>query len=241
MPFRLKVLITILFYHIAFAQAYNSPAVSAFLDKVSYQMARLAKDYPQEMTAITQIREMDSRWQAKTVTWVEKKIFRSDSLRQVEIVRAIKREGDRETDVTVQHRQGQGNNKRSLVISSEDLFPFDPERRGLYDFELAQDSTWSGKTVKVLIVNANEKGENYYNGRYYISPDSFTVVAVSLSPSKFPKMVKSFNMCMNLGYDENGHYIARDFWMRVYANFLIKKIRFEIFEEYKDRVFLGET
>ena len=47
-------------------------------------------------------------------------------------------------------------------------------------------------------------------------------------------MVKEFQMKMWFDVLEGDHFILTHFWMKVYANAIIKKIRFEREEKYTD-------
>ena len=232
---RVIILTTLVFFQTALGQ--NNNDANSFLDKVSAAMETFAKDRPKTMIVSSQIKEMDSDWQTKSVTLVEKRIVRNDSTQQVEIIKALKKEKGKEEDVTAEQRKRQQRGKGSTSFRSEELFPFSAAERDKYVFELRSDSTINGQPVKVLRATAKQRSEKTFDGSYYVAPESFAVVALSVSPSKLPKMVKTLKMRMNFELDNNGHYALKDFWMRMYASLLVKKIRLEVLEEYKDHSF----
>jgi len=210
---------------------------TAFLDKVSAAMEAFAKDRPRTMLVSSQIKEMDGDWQAKAVTLVEKMITRHDSTQDVEIIKAVRKENGKEEDVTAEQQKRQQKNRGNISFTSDELFPFAAAERDKYNFEFRADTTINGQPVRVLRVTAKERSEKIFNGNYYIAPNSHAVVALSVSPSKLPQLVKTLKMRMNFDLDNGGHFVIKDFWMRMYANLLVKKIRLEVLEEYKEHTF----
>ncbi len=231
---RILIITTLVIFQTAVGQSNDA---TAFLDKVSTAMEAFAKDRPKTLLVSSQIKEMDGDWQPKSITVVEKKIIRDDSTQHVEIIKAIKREKGKEVDVTAEHRKRQQRSKGATSFTRDELFPFSRTERDRYVFALGPDSTVGGRPVRVLRVTAKEQSEKTLNGSYYIDPETLLVLAVAVRPSKLPKLVKDLSMRMSFNLGENGHYLLREFWMRMYASLLVKKIRLEVLEEYKEQTF----
>ena len=119
-------------------------------------------------------------------------------------------------------------------MDSDDLFVFRKEVRSDYRFFWAKDTVIGGRSLRRFTASPQVPAEGRFFADYVLSQDSATVLSARLTPGKFPKMVKHMDMSMHFTNDSEGRYFMGDFAMRVYVNLVVKKIRMEITESYKD-------
>jgi hypothetical protein len=241
-PHFIRIWLCVFSLSIGIHQAAAGPAenLESLLDRLESACAAFGKPEPKKYHAVGTVLNMDSDWKPETVTRIEKEITVQDSIRHETIVRAVRSEKNgKEVDITREtiesdRRNGKdGKGKgRSYSMSGDDLFVFDRQRRAEYDFTRMSDSLADGKRVARLIAVPRKKAVERFRMTYLVDPDSMTVLGVEMSPSRNPKMVKQLAMSLRLSRDSEGHYFLGRFWMRIYVNLLVKKIRTEYSEEY---------
>lgn len=186
-----------------------------------------------DVTSIT--REMDDDWHVKKETVIRKRVTKRDTLRETEILNAIRFENGKEEDITQkvieENQKSSQRGQRKMQFSLEST-PFSPKHRPHFHFLIAADSTIEDKAVKTIRVKCLAPSENYFNGTYYVDINTFSILKMNLHPSKKPGRVKEMRIEADFYEDEAGHYFIKKFWMRVYASILIKKFRFEAQEIY---------
>jgi hypothetical protein len=211
-----------------------------FLDRLESACASFGKPEPKSYHAVGTALKMDSDWKPETVTRIEKDVTMRDSIRHETLVRAVRTEKDgRQVDVTQEMIESDRNSGKdgkrkgqSYSMNSEDLFVFGRQRRAEYDFSWLSDSLADGIRVSRLSAVPRKKDVERFRMTYLVDPDSMTVLGVEMRPSRNPKMVKQLAMSLTLSRDSAGHYFLSRFWMRIYVNLLVKKIRTEYSEEY---------
>jgi hypothetical protein len=71
-------------------------------------------------------------------------------------------------------------------------------------------------------------------GLYYIDRRTFDVLQVEVHFSKNPKMVKRFEMEARFTVLPEGHLVLERSLVRLHVGLVVKSIRMEIQEEYRD-------
>jgi len=225
--------LTIAFFSIDAANA-QSENLELFLDKVHLRMS----SHPDSLCYTAEARQttffMSEKWQPEKTIIIDKIIHQNGSRRNEDIQKAIKRENGEDVDITeklIEETKKNAEKKgNSISINSEDLFPFDPEVRTNYRFELRPDSLWNGKPVNVIYAHGLKESSDFYRGNYYIDSENYDVLGVDVRPIKNPKFVKTFNMRMSFTVVPEGYYVLEKYRMQMYASLLIKKVRM-VFEE----------
>jgi len=217
-------------------------SMESTLDRLEGNCASFGKPLPTEFQSVGTVLEMNSDWKPGTVTRIEKRITLHDSSRMESIIKAVRTGKDgKEKDITEEvirndekEKKDKSRKSRSMSLDDKELFVFMKEMRSQYDFSWLSDSLLDGKPVKRLAAVPKTRDVKRFFMTYAVHPDSMTVLSVDMTPSKNPKMVKQMTMQMHFFLDSRGHYFMKRFWMRVYVNLLIKKIRSEISEDYSD-------
>lgn len=224
----------------------------AFLDRLETGCRRLGEPPPKSMIAVQTLKELDGDGQPKSVTTVLKAVAFRDSTRVDSVLQATEKKDGKSLDVTqewvkkvAKERAEQEKRKRekkkhagqkeaSYSMDSDDLFVFRREVRADYRFFWTNDTVIGGRSLKRFTASPHVPAEGRFFADYILSQDSATVLSARLTPGKFPKMVKHMDMFMRFTNDPEGRYFMDDFAVRVYVNLVVKKIRMEITESYKD-------
>jgi hypothetical protein len=212
----------------------QSEDLDQLLDKVHQRMS----SHPDSLFFTSEVQQttyfMDKKWQPKKTIIIEKIRHRNGLQIDEEIKQAIEIENGKEVDITNKQReeakQNAENKGNKMSVSGDKIFPFSPEARKNYQFKMHADSVWNNKPVHVIYAEGQKVSSDFYRGNYYIDSESFDVLGVDVRPAKNPKFVKNFHMRMSFTVVPEGFYVLEKYWMKVYANILIKKIRM-IFEE----------
>jgi hypothetical protein len=225
------------------------------LDRLENGCRRLGEPPPKSMTAVETLKEVDGDGRPKSVTTITKAVVFRDSTRADSILKAVETKGGKSRDVTkewiekdAKEKAGRerkkgtktkdgGKQEASFSMDSDDLFVFMKDVRGDYRFSRAKDTLIDGRSLRRITASPKTPAENRFFAEYVLSPDSATVMFARLTPGKFPKMVKHMDMSMQFMDDAGGHYFLDEFRMRFYASLVVKKIRMEIKESYKDVVY----
>lgn len=224
----------------------------ALLDRLENGCRRLGEPPPKSMTAVQTLKELDGDGRPKSVTTVLKAVAFRDSARVDSVLNAVEKKDGKSIDVTrewikriAKERTEQEKSKRenkkhagqkedSYSMDSDDLFVFRKEVRGDYRFFWAKDTVIGGRGYRRFTASPKVPAENRFFAEYVMSGDSATVLSARLKPGKFPKMVKHMDMSMSFFSDAEGRYFMDHFAMRFNASLIVKKIRMEITESYKD-------
>lgn len=224
----------------------------AFLDRLETGCRKLGEPPPKSMTAVQTLKELDGDGRLKSVTTVLKAVAFRDSARVDSVLKAVENKDGKSFDVTrewikkaAKDREEQEKSRRdkkkhagqkegSYSMDSEDLFVFRKEVRSDYRFFWAKDTVINGRSHGRFNASPHVPAEGRFFADYVLSPDSVTVQSCRITPVKFPKMVKHMDMSVRFSHDSEGRYFMDDFAMRFQVNLVIKKIRMEITESYKD-------
>jgi hypothetical protein len=204
--------------------------------------------------AATVVSEMDKNWKPKKTTRVKKTVSVTESERSEKVLEALRTEKGVTKDITAEFIREAAEERRdakdkpadnstgnkdeqrgmSRSLSLEELLPFSEKARQSYTFVRLQDEVIEGRAVYVLESKAKIKGEKFWEGRYFISPESYDVLRVNLTISKNPKFVKEISTLIDFQVLPDGHFFIKKTWMKVDAGMVIKHIRMVIEEEYSD-------
>lgn len=228
----------------------------ALVQQVSEKMASYPDFKSWRALLISKTTKMSGRWQPKESLHIKKEVRVVDEERTEKILEALvakkgkikdetqkyikKARKEKEKAERKQRKQKEKGEKekaqdrRNFSMSFEDLFPFDEESGKNYSFSQMEDVELEGKTLHVLVSQAKEKGEKYWEGKYYIDPESLTILHIDLKPSKNPKYVKELRLQMEFAENHQGYYIFKKVKMKINAGIIIKRIRMLVEEEYTD-------
>lgn len=227
--------------------------LNALLDRI----AERAKSHPEVKSwraeAVTLAIEMDKNWKPKKTTRVRKTVEVTESGRREKVREALQTEKGVTKDMTEEFireaeeggdakdkpeenmsQTGDGKRGMSRSLSLEELLPFGEKARQNFAFTRLADEVIEGRTVYVLESKAKVKDEEFWEGRYFISPESYDVLSVSLTLSKNPKFVKELSTEIDFQVLPGGHFFIKKSRMKVDAGMVIKRIRMVIEEEYSD-------
>ncbi len=234
------------------SSAARSDLGDAFLDRIENGCRRLGEPPPKSMTAIQTVKEMDGEGRAKSITTVFKAVAFRDSTRVDSVLNAVEKKDGKSIDVTQEwikrvakeraeqekrkreNKKHAGQKEDSHSMDSEELFVFRKAVRGDYRFFWVKDTVIGDRSYRRFTATPRVPSEDRFFAEYILSEDSATVLSARLKPGKFPKMVKHMDMSMRFTCDPEGRYFMDHFAMRFNASLIVKKIRMEITESYKD-------
>jgi hypothetical protein len=236
-----------------YSQNDNSPEL---VDKVAARMAGFPdiKDFEAEVSSM--LINVDKNWKTKKTTLVEKIVRSRGGVREEEILSAVEMEKGRRKDVTRKVREetrkqqdkarkerekrkkkGQeeaegGGHRRDLTL--EQMLPFSEDKRQGYTFRQREDTSYEGKTVRVLESRAKVRSDKFFEGTYYIDPDSYEVLRAFIQPAKNPGPLKKMEMEFLFQISPEGLFFVKETRVRVHVGLVIKNIRMEVQELYKN-------
>jgi len=227
--------------------------VSALLDRIAKRAETRPEVEDWRAKAVSVATEMDKNWQPKKTTRITKTVEVTGSERSERVIEALQTEKGVTKDITNkfmreaeerggakdkpeknESQSGDGKRGMSRSLSLEELLPFSQKARQNFTFTRLPDEIIEGRTVYVLESKAKVKGEKFWEGRYFISPESQDVLRVSLTLSKNPKFVKELSTEIDFQVLSDGNFFIKKTWMKVDAGMVIKHIRMVIEEEYSD-------
>jgi len=225
------------------------------VSKIAERMAEFpeAENYEAEVSAM--LISVDKNWKAKKTTLVEKIVRMRDGVREEEILSAVETEKGRKKDVTQklrnetrkqqekakkkrakQERKGEKSSKRGggrQELTLDEMFPFNEKKREKYIFQQGENVVFEGKTALVLESKAKLRSDKYYEGTYFIDPDSFEILRALIKPAKNPGPIKKLEMEFFFQVLPEGFFVPKETRVRVHVGLVIKSIRMEIQEVYK--------
>ncbi len=235
---------------LGFAQADD---LSLLLDRIAERSETRPELKDWRANAVSVATEMDKNWKPKKTTRVRKSVEVTESRRIEKVIEALQTEKGLSKDITEEYirkarerggaknkpednKSQTGDDKKGMrrSLSLEELLPFGEKARRDFTFTRLPDEIIEGRTVYVLESKANVKDEKFWEGRYFISPESYDVIKISLTLSKNPKFVKEFSTEMDFQVLPDGHFFIKKTWMKVDAGMVIKHIRMVVEEEYSD-------
>ena len=90
-------------------------------------------------------------------------------------------------------------------------------------------------------IYAKIRSDKFFEGTYYIDPDTYDVVRAFLQPAKNPGPLKRLEMEFFFQIQPDGYMIPRETRVRIHVGLVVKNIRMEIQEIYKSFKALGSN
>jgi len=200
--------------------------------------------------------EMDKNWEPKKKVIIKKIAQVENKIRKEEILSATEYEEDKITDMTAKYqaetarfneRNESGNGKdgqrgagrhRGLDLNRDELFPFGQDRRAHYEFRMSPPARSEDQEVYILETRSRQRSSSYFEGKYYVHPQTFDVLRAELRPARNPGPLKMLEMDIGFERLPDGYLIIRTARVRIHVGLIIKNIRLESEEIYSDyRVF----
>jgi len=231
------------------------------IDPLLDRIAERAKSYQEvknwRATTLTVATEMDKNWKPKKTTRIKKTVTVTESGRSEKVLEALQTEKGSTKDITAEYNreaeerrrtaQGQpaekspGNddkkdeeNRMSRSLGLGEILPFSEKEREGFTFARRPDEELDGRTVLVLESKAKIKDEKFWEGLYFIDPESDTLLSVRLTISKNPKFVKELSTEIDFQVLPDGHFFVKKTRMKINAGMVIKHIRMVVEEDYSD-------
>lgn len=238
----------------------SAPLVSAqeitdeeILERVAERVAAYPELKNMEALATATVLNMDKKWQPKKTTLVEKIVRVEDGLRSEEVLSAQETSKGRTEDVTAEYVKDALNQKKKAEkrrakqgaededdgggrrdFTMEQMFPFSPERRAEYEYARKDTSYVGRRSVYVIEARAKVPSDERVDGLFYIDKQTFDVLQAEVHFSKNPKMVKRFEMEAQFKVLPEGYLVMERSLIRIHVGLVVKSIRVEAREEYRD-------
>lgn len=234
-----------------------TPAQGITDEEILNRIAERMETYPElknmEARVASTLHAMDKNWKPNKITLVDKVIHVTDGLRSEEILSAQETEKGRTKDVTAEmvkdaRKQEEKARKRRAKkeegdkeekggrreMTLEQMFPFGEDQSQGYDFNRKADSYVGQRPAYVLETRAKTRSDERMEGLYYIDKQTFDVLQVEVGFAKNPKMVKRFEMEARFRVLPEGYLVMEQSLMRLHVGLVVKSIRMEVQEEYRD-------
>ena len=228
------VLLTALTLLILVLTGSAAPQKNLSLDQIlerAYQrevaFKELLKDYICQVTAIT--REPQKDGPAKTLSIVEKTVYRQLPDKRVEKYNAITEEGK----VLSPEKVAEYQKKEKKTMSMRGSF-LDPEERPNYTYELMPPDTIRGIPSYVLRIKPKKKSKDLIDGKVWLHQENFEVVKLDFQPAKNPKYVKEIHMIIDFNEVQPGFWLLTELKIDARAGFLFFKKHFHHHETWHD-------
>ncbi len=231
-------------------------AVAEVVEKVCQRLASYPDFEKWQAEVVSSYYYTDKNWQPERIRRVKKRLVVDGETRDEEILEAVEIENGKARDITEEYRKQRLERLKKLKeetekarksgqqpaaknqLTKEDLIPFSEKKKSLYNFRLIGEEVYQGVRVFVVEARAREKKENLFEGKYYISKETFDPLKMILQPSRFPNFVREFQVEIELE-PWQGFLMLKKSRLRVYGGFLFKSIRMVIEEDYTDFRLLG--
>jgi hypothetical protein len=205
-----------------------------------------------QASVLTTLIEMDKNWEPKKKTVIEKLTTVENKIRTEKILSATEYDKDKTKDVTAKYiveaaklnrknksdagnkGKRRGGRHRGMDLTRDELFPFGENRRKDYEYVLLEDSLNNDQTVYVLETRSKLKSSDYFEGKYYVHPETFDVLKAELRPAKYPGPLKLLEMDIDFDRLPEGYLVIREAKVRIHVGLIIKNIRIESEEIYSD-------
>jgi len=191
------------------------------LDRTAERVAAYPELKNMEAHATATVLNMDKNWKPKKTTLVEKVVRVSDGLRSEEILSAQETAKGRTQDVTAKF--------------AKDARKQEEKARKRRAKRAAKGESYVGRrSVHVIETRAKVPSDERVDGLYYIDQQTFDVLQAEVHFSKNPKMVKRFEMEARFKVLPEGHLVMERSLIRIHVGLVVKSIRVEAVEEYRD-------
>jgi hypothetical protein len=210
-----------------------------------------------QASILTTLYDMDKNWKPKKKTIIEKIAVAKNKIRTEKILSAIEYDGEKTKDKTSKYqaeaekfnrrnesnkgKKGgrRGGRSRGMDLSQEDIFPFDENRRKNYEFYVREGLLEDKLEVYIVETRCKVRSSDYYEGEYYIHPETFDILRADLRPAKNPGPLKLLEMRIDFGRIPEGNLVIRKTKVRIHVGLIIKNIRMESEEIYSDYKLIG--
>jgi len=198
--------------------------------------------------------EMDKNWEPKKKTIIEKLAVVKNKIRNEKILRATEFDEDKTKDKTAKYQaeaaklnrkneankgkngERKGGGRRGMDLNQDDIFPFAENRKKEFEFNLREGSLEDKLKVYILESRSRFRTSDYYEGKYYIHPETFDVLRAELQPAKNPGPLKRLEMQFDFGRIPEGYLVILATRVRIHVGLIIKNIRMESEEIYSDYI-----
>jgi hypothetical protein len=217
------------------------------LDKTAYRMSSYPENDNWKARIVTKNAEMDKEWQPTKTTITTMLVKSVDNVLSSVVLKAEEIEDGVTKDITQEvaeqtQEQIERSNERRIdqksreetEESSNQLFPFDENKRAKFAFHRLDDTSINERPVFLIEAVAKEKEENLFEGKYYIDQETYDVLKAQIKPSKNPRFVKELDMDIDYEVLLEGNRIERKSRTRVNGGPFFKRVRMIIEVEYFD-------
>jgi len=183
----------------------------------------------------------------KETTVIEKKMRVDSQKVSFEIIKAVQIKEDEKTDITSKAKEEmkkeqdlnaesdhENQEKGELRLSGDDLLPFSSERTDEYTFTLLRDTLDHAVSYYRIQSKAKELSDKKYEGIYRVNKKTYSISRMIIHPSKNPEFVKKLSLELHFQEMHGNRWMIHKVRSRVYARFLLKKIRMQSEEQYSD-------
>jgi hypothetical protein len=205
-----------------------------------------------QASVLTTLFEMDKNWEPEKKTIIEKLAVVKNKIRKEKILSATEFDEDKTKDKTAKYQAEaskfnrrnesnrgkdggrKGGKSRGMDLSQDDIFPFGENRRKDYEFNLREGSLEDKLRVYILESRSKFRSSDYYEGKYYIHPETFDILRADIRPAKNPGPLKLLEMRIDFDRIPEGYLVIRAAKVRIHVGLIIKNIRMESEEIYSD-------
>jgi outer membrane lipoprotein-sorting protein len=185
-------------------------------------------DYICQATTILQEPQKDGT--AKTLSIVEKTVFRKLPDKRIEKYNTITKKGKELTPEEIAQTQ---KNQKTISLGRGRSF-FGPEERSYYTYELMPPDTVRGYPTYVLRIKPKSQEMDLVDGKIWLHKDSFEVVRLHLQPAKTPRFVKKATVIFEFDEIQPGFWLPFEIIIEAQAGFLFIKKDRRIHETWRD-------
>lgn len=241
--------------------SYASFSQAGDIDALLDRIAERAKAHPEvknwRAVTLTVATEMDKNWKPKKTTRIRKTVAVTESGRSEKVLEALRTEKGVTKDITAKYDREAAEDRRAAKdkstekgpgpgdekdetkgmnrsLSLGELLPFSEKERQDFTFARLPDAELDARTVYVLESKAKIKDQKFWEGLYFIDPESYNILGVRLTISKNPKFVKELSTEIDFQVLPDGHFFIKKTRMKVDAGMVVKRIRMVVEEEYSD-------
>jgi hypothetical protein len=232
----------------------QEPELTQLLEKIAQKLDSHPKYENLNASVVTRATRMDKNWKPQKVIVISRTIKVIGQKREEEILKAEETEKGMTRDITQKYikemkerqeksrkeeekrkKKGEKEEERDRrEFKLEEFFPFSEKVRANYDFAKSEDADFEGQPVFVLESKAKIKNEKFWEGKYYISKESFDVLKIEVQPSKNPKFVQELQMEMAFRILPQGYFVLRKIKTKINGGMFLKHVRIITEEEYSD-------
>jgi hypothetical protein len=252
-----RFLLILCFYAVGLSGFVLSPSQSLpelsaneVVDKVHAKIISVPEMENWEASVLATLFDMDKNWKPKKKVIIQKWVTERNGRRTEKIINAPEYDKDKGRDVTAEFQEeaAKFNKKnadneneagkrrrgrhRGLDLQWDEFFPFGDKRKKDYEYSLSQDILDNGQNVYILETRSRIKSSDYFEGKYYIHPETFDVFRAELQPAKNPGPLKRLEMQIDFDRLPEGYLVVKSAKVRIHVGLIIKNIRMESEEIY---------